>query len=96
MSKNIKEDCKNISIYKLREWGYLKPGGWRWHNIYWSSGDGGKKGDINIETNIREPFKKSIKLDYKIRHNEGEYKKIEQNFKILSTKCNYGGGKALV
>lgn len=91
MSKIIKEDCKSISIYKLKEWGYLIPNKWCRRNIYWINEEGERIGDINAEVDLRDPNNMVMRLDYKIRHYQGEWQNVKQTFNIVSTDCNYGG-----
>lgn len=91
MSKIIKEDCKSISVYKLKEWGYLKSSSFRRSNIHWSNCDGERKGDVNIEIDFRDPCNKSVVVEYKIRRYEDGWRNVKQRFDIVSTKCNYGG-----
>jgi len=89
MSKLLKEDCRNFSIYKLREWGYLD-GGSKWGNINWTNTATGKKNDISFTLNLGNG-KKNIILKYTItdRYTE-EKKEINQEYSIVSTPCNYG------
>lgn len=56
------DDCKRISITKLKEWGYLQPGIFKSGLITWSS-NGNKTGSISITTDTmsENPF---IELDY--------------------------------
>lgn len=92
MSKIIREDCRNISIYKLREWGYLGVGCYHQTSIYWTNGMGEKKSDVGVVVDLRAGDDKKFKISYRIKHDGiDDWKYVEQEFRITTTKCNYGG-----
>jgi len=89
MSKLLMEDCRNISIYKLREWGYLG-GGYRWGNIFWTNTATGKRNDISFDLSL-ENGGGQITLKYTITDRDtDEEKSINQEYLIVSTSCTYG------
>lgn len=89
MSKPVKEDCKIISIYKLREWGYLN-GGYRYGSIYWTNSFSDKKSDISFHINVNDN-NSFIRIVYHIKNSfTGEEKDVDQEYSIVTTPCNYG------
>jgi len=86
--KTTAEECKCISISKLKEWGCLK-NGWRSSSITWTSSWDGAESDIKYVLDLTEGY---IKLTYRIRNGgEEEWTHIDQKYPIVSTPCNYGG-----
>lgn len=92
MSKILKEDCKFISIYKLKEWGYLNRG-FVWGSVKWTNSFTKKESRVSFQMNIgNDDFDSYIKLIYTITDSfTGEKHDIEQKYPIAKTSCNYGG-----
>ena len=90
MGKILKEDCRTISIYKLREWDRLVD-----HNsgqITWTSGWSEKKSSVDYVINLLDADNMYFELNYTITDNQsGEKTKINHKYPLLTTKCNYGG-----
>ena len=81
------EDCKTISISKLKEWNYLTIGG-RSGVINWSR-NGQETGRISIEV-VFNQYVKYIMLDYQTNG-----KPIRYKVNIESIKSNLGKGEIL-
>lgn len=92
MSKTVAEDCRAISIFKIKEWGYFERGGYRAGSINWTSSCGDKN-NISFVISLVDKYNKYIELDYRIRNHwgDGEWKDIKQKYPIVSSLCNYGG-----
>ncbi len=92
MSKIVVEDCKAISVFKLKEWGYLKKGAFRDGTITWTS-SWGKKDNISFMLDMTDESDMFIKLDYRTRSpwGDGEWTDVKQKYPIVMSKCNYGG-----
>ncbi|MFA7702002.1 MAG: hypothetical protein WCX80_00905 [Patescibacteria group bacterium] len=88
MSKLIKEDCKNFSIYNLRSWKALD-NNYYGGSIIWTSGYDEKKDDIRYTLNKEEKY---IELNYRIkRHNsDEEWRKVNYKIPLATTSCHYG------
>lgn len=87
MGKIIKEDCKFISIHKLKEWGILK------HNYYggsiiWTSGYSGEKSDVKYIIDLQDGY---FRLQYKIKTGGEEWKSIDHKYPLTPSSCTYGG-----
>lgn len=89
MGKLIKEDCKDISIFRLKQWGCLKP--YNSGEITWTS-SWGKKSSIGYIINLDDTNNGTIRLNYTITDgHSGEKTDIVQTYPIVSSQCNYGG-----
>jgi len=94
MSKIIREDCKYISIYQLKKWGFLgnKKNDtplWSSDTITWTRNFDNKKSSVDYTIDLSE---KTLKLKYRIRNNpEEEWQDVENTYPIVSTPCTYGG-----
>lgn len=87
MSKIIKEDCKNISIYDFSKWGVLN-NDYYTGSVVWSNRDKEETGRISYKINKEEMY---IELDYKVRiHREVDWTKINYKIPLTKTLCNYG------
>ncbi len=65
------DEALQLSISKLKQWGYLKPGQVKNGTITWRS-NGNKTGSISIRVDtIQMPF---IELDYKYQDEPRNYK----------------------
>ena len=71
MSKVVAEDCRSISIFKLKEWGYLEPNSFRAGGVSWTSSFGDKN-NISFFINLADEYNKFIELDYRIRNHWGD------------------------
>lgn len=89
MSKIVKEDCKNISIYKLRDWGYFNKGQVVSGNIYWESPWKDKRDEIHFLINLTKET--LIRLEYRVRDKDDEWQSVSQEYPLVKTQCNYGG-----
>lgn len=90
MSKILKEDCRTISIYQLREWNRLVD--YNSGQITWTSGWSGKKNSVDYIINLLDNDNMYFELDYTITDNQtGEKNHINKKYPLLTTKCNYGG-----
>ncbi|MFC1612735.1 hypothetical protein ACFL23_00170 [Patescibacteria group bacterium] len=91
MSKIIKENCKELSIYRLKEWGYFEAG-WRKNGgITWTSPNGDKS-NISFVVDLGEQNDMFIEVDYRVKNwGEDEWTNIKQKYPIVATTCNYGG-----
>lgn len=93
MSKIIKEDCKNISIYQLKKWGSLRSRNnstpfWHSGTITWTRNFDNKKNSVDY---VVDMDKGTFNLKYKIRSSpEEEWKDVEHIYPIVSTPCKYG------
>lgn len=91
MSKIIKEDCRSISIHKLKEWGYLK-GGLQIGGISWKSSWSEKENSVSFVLDLTNSANMWFKLSYTITDSySGEKHEIEQTYPIVATPCRYGG-----
>jgi len=94
MSKIIKEDCKDISIYQLRKWGSWgsKKNGfplWSSNTITWTRNFDNEKSSIGYVIDFSE---ETLKLKYRIRNgSEEEWQDVENIYPLVSTPCKYGG-----
>lgn len=91
MSKLKKENCRTISIYKLRDWGCFKSD---FHSgqINWTNNWSEKKNSVNYEIDLSNPDDMYFKLDYTITDRfSGEKREISQKYPLVKTSCNYGG-----
>jgi len=87
MSKLVKEDCRVVSIYQLKRWGYLDKE-YSFGSIIWTKSNG-KENKVDFVLNPKEGY---FELEYKIRNGpEEEYRSVKQRYSIVSTPCNYGG-----
>jgi hypothetical protein len=87
MGKLIKEDCKNFSIYDLKNWGILKYDYYR-GTIIWIDGYDGERDYIKYILNKNENH---LELDYKIRKSsEEDWIKINYKIPLVTTTCHYG------
>jgi hypothetical protein len=87
MSKLVMENCRNISIYKLRLWGALVGGNYS-GSIFWDIEHTGRKDNIDYCVNLSELY---IKLEYKIkRYDSVEWKNATYHVPLTTTLCNYG------
>jgi hypothetical protein len=78
-------ECKTISISKLKEWGYLKPETWKSGEINWSR-NGEKTASIWVTVNIQDSDSYII-LDYKSNGTP-----ISYMVKLTSVPSNIGKG----
>lgn len=94
MSKTLKEDCKLISIYKLKEWGYLNRS-FMWGGVKWTNSYTEKESSVSFQMNIsNDDFDIYIKLIYTITDSyTGEKYEINQKYPITKTHCNYGSDR---
>lgn len=90
MSKIVKEDCKDISIYELRDRGCLRKGQVTSGNICWQYPWKEKRDEIYFLSDLTEE-EVFIRLEYRagVKDNEGEV--ISQKYPLTKTRCNYGG-----
>lgn len=85
--KTTAEECKTISIFRLKEWCLLKYT-YRGGVITWTNG-WGEKSSINYTLDLEEEY---FELDYRIRSGgDEEWTNIKCKIPIVSTSCNYGG-----
>lgn len=80
------DECKTVSITKLKEWGYLKPNQWLNGTITWSR-NGSKYASIGISVNTfaDKPY---IEFDYKCNDEPIKYKVF-----LVSLHSNIGKGR---
>jgi len=87
MSRIVKEDCKSISIYLLREWGYLD-GAHKFGGVKWTNSLSGKENNISFLVDTENENDCYIKLMYVVTDGEVH---VEHKYPIVVTSCNYGG-----
>ena len=82
---DLYDECKTITITKLREWGYLKSNQWLTGIVTWSR-NGSKYASIGIAVNTfsEQPY---IELDYKCNDEPVKYK-----VDLVSLPSNIGKG----
>lgn len=84
MSKLKREECKSISIYKLREWGKLRSA-YSSAYIFWIDYNGEETSRIDYVLDLDNNI---FQLNYKIV-SSGE--NISVDYQISRTNCHYGG-----
>lgn len=90
MSKLKREECRSISIFKLKEWGYLS--GYRVGGVEWTNDWSEQKNSINFRLDLSDPYDMYIRLIYTTTDPWTEKKTdIDHKYPILTTPCNYGG-----
>ena len=90
MSKIVKEDCRTISIYKLRQWGSL--GGYYNGMIRWTSGWNDTENSIGYEVSVLSNKEMCMKVRYTLTDSwSGKKHQIDHKYPIVSTSCNFGG-----
>lgn len=90
MKKFLREDCRSISIYKLNEWGYLKPNESNYFSISWKNGDGEETGKVDAMISLNKN-NQHITISYRIRRNGTDWKEVSQKYNIIEDECFYGG-----
>lgn len=80
------DECKTVSISKLKEWGYLEKGIIKSGTVHWSR-NGNRYASIGIEVNTfcDAPF---IELDYKCNGEPVKYR-----VKLVTVPSNIGRGR---
>lgn len=91
MSKLQVEKCREISIFKLKEWGYLE-NEWNQHGgIKWTD-ERGDENKISFYIDLCDKNGMYIELNYKTKgYWEKEWTDIKYKIPIVTTPCNYGG-----
>ena len=91
MSKIVAEDCRHISIYRLKEWGAFD-NDFHWGGVHWTDYWSDQKNSISYKLDRTDPSNMSITLIYTITDSwTGEKHNMEQKYPIVKTQCNYGG-----
>lgn len=91
MSKIIAEQCNQLSIFKLKEWGCLNNGWLQNRMITWTDG-WGNMSKINISIDLQNNSNWNIELNYKIRNgSDEEWTSVKHQYPIVFTPCQYGG-----
>lgn len=93
--KQVKEDCRPVSIFNLKKWGYLVPELYQKSGtLTWTHGSSGNKSSIGIAccTVQNEHFTPHVTFNYTQtdRHTE-EKKEFDYEVRITKTPCNLGG-----
>jgi hypothetical protein len=87
MSKIVKEDCKNFSIYNLKKWGVIKNNYYS-GSIIWTNNHTGKEDNIQYILNLENQY---LEVRYKLRHDPSEeWKSIEYQIPLTKTACHFG------
>src|SRR5690606_7548140 len=80
------DDALQISVTKLKEWGYLDPSKIKSGTLTWSR-NGNKTGSISIRVNTLDEQHPFVELDYKYREEPRNYK-----VRLVSMPSNLGKG----
>jgi len=86
-SKYEVEDCKEISIGFLKQYGYLSKGRLQ-GTIQWSC-DGNPTGSAGIRVSF--PEMNNVCVSYSITDTDQKKESINNYISIIKTPCNYGG-----
>ncbi len=84
-TKTTIEETKRIDVRFMHRQGMLKPG--YQGSLSWTS-RGEPSGNINYICH-----QESLFLDYRYRVNGGDWQPVQQQISIVTTPCNYGGGR---
>lgn len=88
MSKIIKEDCRTISIYRLKEWELLE--GYKSGNISWTD-QWDNQNSVSYSMDLSDKSNMYFELNYTLtERSTGKKHKIDHRFPIVTTSCNYG------
>jgi hypothetical protein len=85
--KDTIEDCTQLSIFKLKEFGLLK--GWSATTLTWTRRLSGKTSSIGVIIDVTgEPY---IKVNYTITDRDGNKTDYDYKIALTTTPCNFGG-----
>jgi len=85
--KDTIEDCTQLSIFKLKEFGLLKE--WSATTLTWTRRLSGKKSSIGAIIDVTdEPY---IKVNYTITDRDGNKTDYDYKITLTTTPCNFGG-----
>jgi hypothetical protein len=84
--KDTIEDCTQLSIFKLKEFGFLR--GWCGGTLTWTRSLSGKKNSIGAIVDLTgEPY---IKVNYTITDQDGNKTDYDYKITLTTTPCNFG------
>jgi len=85
--KDTIEDCTQLSIFKLKEFGFLR--GFCGGTLTWTRRLSGKKSSIGALVDITgEPY---MKVNYTITDQDGNKGDYDYKIKLTTTACHFGG-----
>ena len=85
--KDTVEDCTQLSIFKLKELGFLR--GWCSGTLTWTRRLSGKTNSIGALVDIPgEPY---IKVNYTITDRDGNKTDYDYKIGLTTTTCHFGG-----
>lgn len=86
-SKRTVEDCTQLSIFKLREFGLLT--GYRATTLTWTRSLSGRKSSIGILVDTEDRY---AKVNYTVTdRNTGEKTDYDYRIALTTTSCHFGG-----
>jgi hypothetical protein len=86
-SKDTIEDCTQLSIFKLKEFGFLN--GFRGGALTWTRKPSGRKNSIGALVDLTgEPY---IKVNYTITDRDGNKTDYDYKIALTTTPCHFGG-----
>lgn len=89
-ARDTVESTKSLSIFWLKENGYLGKDSYRYGGIKWSI-NGSPTGNINFSVNTYEEDR-HIQLDYRARSGwETEWTDMDYKINLIKTPCFFGG-----
>lgn len=92
-SKKTEADgLRRISVFRLKEWGYLKPNQYLFSSISWTNNFSGDENSIGIKVNTH-PSSPNINLNYIITRDNEEKVHFDYQIKLITTPCNFGGNR---
>ena len=91
--KDVAEDYLQLSVAKLREWGYLEPNQFRSGSVQWTRGWAENKSSISISVSTF-PDDMYVRLWYTNTDRFSDEKKdFDYKVSLTTTPCNYGGAR---
>lgn len=88
--KDVTEDYLQLSVAKLREWGYLEPNQFRSGSVQWTRGWAENKSSIGISVSTF-PDDMYVRLNYTNTSGGGEKKQFDYKVPLTTTPCTFGG-----